>query len=80
MTTEKEMTSNLETYKIYPKFAKEKKIILHHGDSLEFLKTVPENSVNLIVTSPPYNIGNVFKNSSESPWCRTIFLSLANSV
>ena len=61
MTTDKEKTSNPKTYKIYADFAEEAKIILHHGDSLKFLKTVPDNSINLIVTSPPYNIGKNYE-------------------
>ncbi len=28
------------------------------GDCLEVLKTLPDNSVDLVVTSPPYNLGN----------------------
>ena len=61
MTTEKKMTSNSETHKIHTEFANDRKIVLHHGDSLEFLKTVPDNSINLIVTSPPYNIGKDYE-------------------
>ena len=61
MTTEKKMTSNSETRKIHTEFANDRKIVLHHGDSLEFLKTVPDNSINLIVTSPPYNIGKDYE-------------------
>ena len=61
MTTQKKMTSNSEAYKIYTEFAKERNIILHHGDSLKFLNTVPDNSLNLIVTSPPYNIGKDYE-------------------
>ena len=61
MTTEKKMTSNSETHKIHREFANDSLIVLHHGDSLEFLKTVPDNSINLIVTSPPYNIGKDYE-------------------
>ena len=32
-------------------------IQLHLGDCLEVLKTIPDNSVDCIVTSPPYNKG-----------------------
>ena len=28
--------------------------IIHNGDALEVMKTMPEESVNCIVTSPPY--------------------------
>ncbi|MEM0195770.1 MAG: site-specific DNA-methyltransferase [Thermoplasmatales archaeon] len=36
-------------------------VLLGISDSLEFLKSVPSNSVKLIVTSPPYNIGKVYE-------------------
>lgn len=32
------------------------KFTLHHGDSLEVLKTLPDNSVDSIVTDPPYGL------------------------
>ena len=32
-------------------------IDLRLGNSLEVMKTIPDNSVDLVVTSPPYNIG-----------------------
>jgi len=38
-----------------------KDLILGLADSLEFLKTVPDESVKLVVTSPPYNIGKVYE-------------------
>ena len=36
-------------------------LLLGFNDSLKFLKTVPDKSVKLIVTSPPYNIGKVYE-------------------
>jgi DNA modification methylase len=36
-------------------------LILGCKDSLSFLQTVPSNSVKLVVTSPPYNIGKVYE-------------------
>lgn len=36
-------------------------IIVHQGDTLEFLKTLPSNLVNLIITSPPYNLGKIYE-------------------
>lgn len=32
------------------------------GDCLELMKDIPDGSVDLIVTSPPYNIGNMHSN------------------
>ena len=34
------------------------KINLLHGDCLELMKDIPDGSVDLIITSPPYNLGN----------------------
>jgi modification methylase len=31
---------------------------IHHGDSIEIMNQMPEESVDLIVTSPPYNLRN----------------------
>ncbi|MDK0621600.1 site-specific DNA-methyltransferase [Clostridium perfringens] len=35
---------------------------LYKGDCLELMKDIPDKSVDLIVTSPPYNIGNMHSN------------------
>jgi adenine-specific DNA-methyltransferase len=36
-------------------------LVLSLADSLDFLKTVPDESIKLVVTSPPYNIGKVYE-------------------
>lgn len=36
-------------------------VILYHGDRLELLAQVPSGSAQLIVTSPPYNIGKRYE-------------------
>lgn len=36
-------------------------IILFHGDVNSFLPKIPDNSINLIVTSPPYNLGKDYE-------------------
>ena len=57
------------------KFAKtdsyvdEKDQLFGINDSLEFLKTVPSNSVKLVVTSPPYNIGKVYEERVKLSEC-----------
>jgi site-specific DNA-methyltransferase (adenine-specific) len=42
------------------------------GDSIEVMKQIPDNSIDLIVTSPPYNIknstGNGLKDTRGSKW------------
>ncbi len=37
------------------------KVILYPGDANDFLCTLPDDSVHLIVTSPPYNIGKPYE-------------------
>src|SRR5665213_2913707 len=32
-------------------------IQLHQGDCLEIMKTMPDGIINLVLTSPPYNLG-----------------------
>lgn len=44
-------------------------IELHCGDCLEVLKTLESESVDLVVTSPPYNIGIAYNTYDDSkPW------------
>jgi adenine-specific DNA-methyltransferase len=42
-------------------FALENLATVYYGDCLEFLKTIPNESVQLVVTSPPYNIGKEYE-------------------
>ena len=48
-------------YMISEKYVSGHDLLLGQSDSLEFLMTVPDKSVKLIVTSPPYNIGKVYE-------------------
>jgi adenine-specific DNA-methyltransferase len=40
-------------------------ITLHHGDSSIFLRTIPDRTISLIVTSPPYNIGKSYERKQD---------------
>jgi adenine-specific DNA-methyltransferase len=44
-----------------------KRIVLFEGDCLDFLSEIPDESIQLVVTSPPYNIGKSYerKNALE---------------
>ena len=44
--------------KIVEKFALSEHIVAYAGDCLELLKTIPDESLKLVVTSPPYSISN----------------------
>lgn len=35
-------------------------IVVYQGDCLDLLKTIPDETMQLIVTSPPYNIGKKY--------------------
>ncbi len=36
-------------------------VILHVGDRLELLRSLPDGSARLVVTSPPYNVGKAYE-------------------
>ena len=46
---------------ISDKFSDKEKIVLHEGDSLKFLETIPKNTISLVISSPPYNIGKEYE-------------------
>ena len=48
-------------YKIADRFSLLRHIVVHPGDCLKMLKVVPDESIQLIVTLPPYNIGKEYE-------------------
>ena len=44
-----------------PEFTAGVDVLAAHGDSLEFLKTVPSGLARLVVASPPYNMGKAYE-------------------
>ena len=42
-------------------------VLLAHNDALKFLRTFPDDSVDLIVSSPPYNLGKEYEQRIELP-------------
>lgn len=58
---------NTELVKGFKPFFESKNGLIFHADSLEVMKSIPDNSVNLVFTSPPYALhfqkvyGNVSK-------------------
>jgi len=47
--------------KTVTRFSFDQYVALFHGDCLDFLKTIPDGALQLIVTSPPYNIGKEYE-------------------
>lgn len=43
--------------KIADQFALSESIVVYPGNCLDLLKAIPDESIQLVVTSPPYNIG-----------------------
>ncbi len=56
------------------------RIVLLHGDSLSQLKALPDSSVKLIISSPPYNIGKEYETQQKLEnyleWLRPILAEL----
>lgn len=48
-------------FKINPNFDPAANIVLYEGDNQELLASVPDGSIKLIVTSPPYNVGKSYE-------------------
>jgi len=46
---------------ISDQFFPTEEIVVFQGDCLELLETIPDNSLQLVVTSPPYNIGKEYE-------------------
>lgn len=46
---------------ITDKFSPSSRAVVYQGECLELLKTVPSGAIQLIVTSPPYNIGKEYE-------------------
>jgi len=51
--------------KITDRFCQDSDVVIHHGDCLDLLSSVPDKSVRLIVTSPPYNIGKEYEEKTD---------------
>jgi len=47
------------------KYVREAKVNLHFGEGLDLLKDIPDNEVQLVVTSPPYNLGKRYEVVSD---------------
>lgn len=50
-----------ETHKISEEFSLSEHVVVYSGKCLDLLKTIPAESLQLVVTSPPYNIGKEYE-------------------
>ncbi|MBI5194368.1 MAG: site-specific DNA-methyltransferase [Nitrospirae bacterium] len=51
----------LKNKKIIEYFTPSANIVVHPGDCINLLKTIPNETLQLVVTSPPYNIGKEYE-------------------
>jgi len=51
----------LNLRKITDNFSPSENIVLYPGDCLNLLKTIPDELLTLVITSPPYNIGKEYE-------------------
>lgn len=47
--------------KIRDHFSRNAEAVVFHGSCLDLLKEIPSNSIQLVATSPPYNIGKAYE-------------------
>lgn len=48
-------------HNIADRFKVSEHVVIHPGDCLDLLRTIPSEAMQLIVTSPPYNIGKEYE-------------------
>lgn len=51
----------LKNIKISRSFQPIRHAVVYHGSCLDLLKDIPDGTMQLIVTSPPYNIGKEYE-------------------
>ncbi|MDR3012935.1 MAG: site-specific DNA-methyltransferase [Chitinispirillales bacterium] len=51
--------------KIVDKFSDTAEVVIYGGSCYDFVKTIPDQSITLIITSPPYNIGKKYEEKSS---------------
>src|SRR2546427_12874469 len=47
--------------KVAAAFSADERAVVYHGDCRELLRAMPANSIQLVVTSPPYNLGKEYE-------------------
>ncbi len=50
-----------EKHKISEEFDRSEHVVVYPGNCLDLLRTIPAESLQLVVTSPPYNIGKEYE-------------------
>ncbi len=56
-----------EQIKIHKDFGIDHRLVVYEGDCLNLLKKIPSGTIQLAVTSPPYNLGKEYEKNFCSP-------------
>ena len=60
----------MERLRVSHSYNEESEAVVYKGNCHDFIKTIPDRSVKLVVTSPPYNIGKEYeKRDSLESYC-----------
>ena len=51
----------IKKYKYSERYSATSDIVVYNGDCINLLETIPNGAVQLVVTSPPYNIGKEYE-------------------
>ncbi|EMT54687.1 putative adenine-specific DNA-methyltransferase [Brevibacillus borstelensis AK1] len=57
--------SHLEETRVDDKLLEDSRIVFHHGDAFDFLNSLDSNQVQLVITSPPYNVGKEYETKTS---------------
>lgn len=52
---------NPQGFSIHDHFSADAKVVVYPGSCLDLLRQIPDRSIQLVVTSPPYNIGKEYE-------------------
>jgi len=50
-----------EKHQMVNSFSKRNHLVVFNGDCIDLLKQIPSESIQLVVTSPPYNLGKIYE-------------------
>ena len=59
------MAQNLFEQQVPASFAAKNRVTIYQGNCRDFMETLPDQSVQLVVTSPPYNIGKSYEKPTD---------------
>lgn len=67
--------------RIYKKYKESNQVTLHNGDCIELLGRLPDESVDLVITSPPYCIGKAYEDPhNDIKTFRALHTSIFNEL